>query len=178
MLVCLGTNPVYDAPSDLHFEKLLHSGEKKVKTTIHLGLHLDETGQHSDWHFPMAHELESWGDARAHNGTVSLQQPLVAPLHGGMTALEMLAFLSQQSGYEALAAARDTTFGCDLLRDHWKTASGNQADFDSWWRKALHEGVVATSEFAAEQVTLDAAGVNNAVLAFAKGNGFEIALRP
>jgi molybdopterin-containing oxidoreductase family iron-sulfur binding subunit len=178
VLACLGTNPVYDAPADLHFEKLLHGAEKKVKTTIHLGLHRDETGQHCDWHFPMAHELESWGDARAHNGTVSLQQPLIAPLHGGMSALELLAFLSQQPGYEALAAARDTTFGCDLLRDHWKTASGNQADFDGWWRKALHEGVVPTSEFAAEQVTLDAAGVNNAVLSFAKGNGFEITLRP
>ena len=52
--------------------KLLH--EKKAKHTIHLGLHHDETGQHCDWHFPMAHELESWGDARAHDGTVSLQQ--------------------------------------------------------------------------------------------------------
>src|SRR5262249_30294799 len=118
VLACLGTNPVYDAPADLQFDKLLR--EHKAKHTIHLGLYRDETAQLCDWHFPMAHELEAWGDARAHDGTVSLQQPLVAPLHGGMSPLELLAFLAQQPNFEQLADKRDTTYGYDLLREHWK----------------------------------------------------------
>jgi anaerobic selenocysteine-containing dehydrogenase len=91
-LVCLGTNPVYDAPADLKFGDLLRT--KKPATTIHVGLHEDETAALCDWHFPLAHELESWGDARAHDGTISMQQPLVAPLHGGVSALEFLGWLN------------------------------------------------------------------------------------
>jgi molybdopterin-containing oxidoreductase family iron-sulfur binding subunit len=176
VLACLGTNPVYDAPADLQFGRLLR--ERKARHTIHLGLHRDETGRLCDWHFPIAHELESWGDARAHDGTVSLQQPLVAPLYGGMSVLEMLAFLAQQPASDQLEKARDTTYGFELLRAQWKTAAGNPADFDAWWRKALHEGMVPDTAYAPEPVALDAGGVAKAVRAFAKQDGFEIGLRP
>ncbi|GDY01794.1 molybdopterin oxidoreductase [Planctomycetota bacterium] len=181
VLACIGTNPIYDAPADLQFGKLLH--DKKAKHTIHVGLHRDETGQHCQWHFPMAHELESWGDAHAHDGTVSLQQPMIAPLHSGVSALEFVAFLAQQPNYESLVTARDTSYGCDLLRDYWKAKTGNPADFEAFWRRALHEGVVPNSAFAAEPVTLDVGGVNNAALSLApkstrKADEFELALRP
>ena len=78
-LVILGGNPVYTAPADFHFASLL----PKIKRSIHLGLYFDETAPLCTWHIPQAHYLESWGDARSFDGTVSLLQPLIAPLYGG-----------------------------------------------------------------------------------------------
>ena len=173
-LVLLGTNPVYDAPADLKFGELLKA--KKVKTTIHVGQHEDETAVLCDWHLPEAHDLESWGDARAHDGTVSLQQPLIAPLHGGVSALEFLSFLNQDADYETLATARDTQFGYGLVKDHWETASG-AADFGSWWQQALHDGVVKDTQFATENVTVNVGAIAAGVQSYAKPTGIEVVLR-
>lgn len=81
-LVMLGTNPLYNAPADLNFA----DGFAKVPHTVHLGSHVDETGSVSDWHLNMAHYLESWTDARAYDGTVSIVQPMIDPLYGGRSA--------------------------------------------------------------------------------------------
>ncbi len=191
VLVCLGTNPAYDAPADLQLARVLT--EHRIEHTIHLGLHDDETAQLSSWHFPIAHELESWGDARAFDGTVSLRQPLVEPLFGGVSPLEFLALLSQQPNYEQLFLpldekqvqshpghrdhARDGSYGLELLRDHWKTAAG-AANFETFWARALHEGMIADSQLATETVTVAAATVATAVRAFQKVDAFEVLLRP
>jgi molybdopterin-containing oxidoreductase family iron-sulfur binding subunit len=178
-LVCLGTNPVYDAPADLKFGELL-SGAKKPKHRIHVGSHVDETAALCDWHFPLAHELECWGDARAHDGTLSLQQPLIAPLHGGVSPLEFLAFFNQEIADEDLQTFlenRDTNVGYTVLRSHWETASG-AADFASdWWPKALHDGVVAGTQSAAETVTINANAMAPAVQGYQKPTGIEVVLR-
>jgi len=68
MLVILGGNPVYTAPADVRFAD--HLG--KVALRLHLGLYEDETSARCHWHIPQAHDLESWSDARAYDGTVSL----------------------------------------------------------------------------------------------------------
>jgi molybdopterin-containing oxidoreductase family iron-sulfur binding subunit len=175
MLVCLGTNPVYDAPADLRFGELLRT--RKPATVIHVGSHEDETGRLSDWHFPLAHELESWGDACAHDGTVSLQQPLVAPLHGGVSMLEFLGFLDQAANWENLLEARDTTFGYELVKATWQSRV-QAADFaTNWWPKALHDGVVAGTALAVESTTPNAAAIASAVQSHPKASGIEVVLR-
>ncbi|MGE3176475.1 MAG: TAT-variant-translocated molybdopterin oxidoreductase, partial [Vicinamibacterales bacterium] len=68
MLVIVGANPVYTAPADLTFAAALD----KVPLRIHYGTHEDETSARSHWHVPQSHYLESWGDARAFDGTVSI----------------------------------------------------------------------------------------------------------
>ncbi len=174
-LVCLGANPVYDAPADLKFGELLRT--KKPATTIHVGSHEDETARACDWHFPIAHDLESWGDACAHDGTVSLQQPLVAPLHGGVSTLEFLGYLDQSPNAPNVVEARDTTFGYELVKAHWQ-GKVQAADFaTAWWPKALHDGVVAGTALAAENVTVNAGAIAPAVQAQAKVDGFEVVLR-
>ena len=67
-------------------------------TRIHLSLYEDETAELCHWHVPEAHFLESWGDARAYDGTVSIIQPLIAPLYDGKSAHEILAVFSGQAG--------------------------------------------------------------------------------
>ena len=58
----------------------------KVRLRAHLGLHANETSALSHWHIPEAHFLEAWSDARAFDGTVSIVQPLIAPLYHGRSA--------------------------------------------------------------------------------------------
>ncbi|MBK8099202.1 MAG: TAT-variant-translocated molybdopterin oxidoreductase [Planctomycetes bacterium] len=171
-LVCLGTNPVLDAPADLGFAAAMAN----VAHTVHVGLHEDETGQRATWHIPGTHELEAWGDAKAHDGTISLQQPLIAPLYGGLSPVEFLGLISQQPSYENLESVRDGAFGHDLVKQYWQAASGS-ADFDGWWKRALHDGVVAGTQSAPESVAVNANGVA-AAIQWQAIDGFEVSLRP
>ena len=88
-LVILGGNPVFDAPADLDFA----SAMAKVPHSIALGHTVDETSSKAEWHIPHAHYLESWGDARAVGGTLSVVQPLILPLFGGRTPVEVLGLM-------------------------------------------------------------------------------------
>src|SRR5437016_6236314 len=84
-LLILGVNPVYTAPHDFDFASKIKFDEKKnrkpVKNTIYVGSHFDETAELCDWHVAESHYLETWGDARAFDGTLSVIQPLIAPLY-------------------------------------------------------------------------------------------------
>jgi molybdopterin-containing oxidoreductase family iron-sulfur binding subunit len=136
-LLILGGNPVYNAPADLGFAELLEG----VPITIHLGLYDDETSRRCRWHLPSAHHLEAWGDGRAWDGTWTLQQPLIEPLYGGRSAIEVLA----------LAIGNQASSGHDLVRETATAALGLESQ--SQWRRWLHDGVVPDS--AAGQISPD-----------------------
>jgi len=135
-LFILGSNPVYSFGANplnrvsggLDFGRNL----LKVNFRVHLGLYEDETGELCHWHIPEAHYLESWGDARAYDGSVSLLQPLIAPLYEGRTAHEIFA---------ALQGHADQT-SYDLVRNYWKSQK-NDKDFENSWATSLHDGVIA-----------------------------------
>ena len=95
MLVILGGNPAYDAPADLNFADALKGN--KVPLRVHYGLYNDETAELCHWHVNGTHELEAWGDARAYDGTVSIIQPLIAPLYNAKSPIEFVALLAGQS---------------------------------------------------------------------------------
>lgn len=136
LLVLLGVNPVFDAPADLDFAAAM----KRADFCVHLGLYRDETTAWCQWHVPEAHYLETWGDSRGHDGTASIQQPLVDPLYGGKSALEVLQLLAV-AGTETLEKS-----AMEIVKAHWqKSRSG--AEFDAFWRKSLHDGVVAGTAF-------------------------------
>jgi molybdopterin-containing oxidoreductase family iron-sulfur binding subunit len=131
-LVILNGNPIYDAPVDLGFADAFG----KVNTVAHLGSHVDETGQISHWHIPAAHYLESWSDARAYDGTVSVVQPMIDPLYGGRSAHDVLQTLLDEPMLSAYEAVRTT----------WRPVI--KGDFETGWRKALHDGWIADTAFA------------------------------
>tara|TARA_B100000925_G_scaffold173548_1_gene130690 strand:- start:2090 stop:5650 length:3561 start_codon:yes stop_codon:yes gene_type:complete len=88
-VVLLGpANPLFDRPGE-RFARVL----KKAKVSIHLGVRTDATALGCDWHIPAAHYLESWGDTRTASGTYSLIQPMILPLYGGFSELEVLSQL-------------------------------------------------------------------------------------
>jgi molybdopterin-containing oxidoreductase family iron-sulfur binding subunit len=156
LLVVLGGNPAYDAPADLDFANVLKNG--KVPLRVHLGLYQNETAELCQWHVNQAHELEAWGDARTYDGTVSVTQPLIAPLYNGKSALEFVALLSGQA---------DAT-GYDLVRAYWlKQHSG--ADFEAFWRKALHDGWITGTGLQFKQVNARAVNEEDSLYTLTEG---------
>ena len=137
VLVILGGNPAYDAPADFGFADALKS--PSVPFRVHLGLYQNETAELCQWHVNEAHYLEAWGDTRAYDGTVSVVQPLIAPLYDGKSAYELIAMLSGQT----------QTSGHDIVQAYWKTQHSG-ADFDTFWRKSLHDGWIEGTTFATE----------------------------
>ena len=107
----------------------------KVPHTIALGHSVDETSARAEWHIPRAHYLESWGDARAAGGTLSIVQPLILPLFGGRTAVEVLGLMT---------GGKDRP-GHDIVQETWKPILG-EADFEKKWNRVLHDGFLAGSE--------------------------------
>ena len=141
VLVMLGGNPVFTAPVDLRFAEHL----AKVPFRVHSSLYDDETSAYCHWHIPETHYLESWSDVRAYDGSVTILQPLIAPLYGGKSSHEVLAAL--------LGGFGDTTY--DIVRNYWKTQK-IAGDFETFWRTALHDGVVAGTAFQPKTVKLKA----------------------
>jgi MoCo/4Fe-4S cofactor protein with predicted Tat translocation signal len=143
MLLILGGNPAYDAPADLGFADALKS--TNIPFRVHLGLHQDETAELCQWHISETHYLEAWGDVRAYDGTVSIQQPLIAPLYGSKSTYELMALLAGQA--EAT--------GHEVVQGYWKTQHPG-ADFDMFWRKALNDGWIEGTTFQPKQVAAKA----------------------
>jgi molybdopterin-containing oxidoreductase family iron-sulfur binding subunit len=141
VLIILHGNPVVTAPADLEFAQRLD----KVQLRVRLGLYDDETSVLCHWHVPAAHFLESWSDVRARDGTVTIIQPLIAPLYDGMTAHELVATCLATDG------APPSVY--DVVRDYWKGQHPG-ADFETFWRKALHDGVVPGTAGAFEPATM------------------------
>jgi molybdopterin-containing oxidoreductase family iron-sulfur binding subunit len=163
-LVILGGNPVYSAPADMAFGALVG----RAKRSAHLGLHENETGEACTWFLPAAHPLESWGDARAYDGTVSHIQPLLEPLYSGKTVAEVLGCFTGE--------------GERTAREHLLAFTGTlTGDRDGYLERSLAAGLVAGSALPAARVrarwdaaapaiapALEGDGVGGLELAFAR----------
>ncbi len=128
-LLMIGGNPFYDAPTDVHFRDAL----AKLPVSIHLSLFDDETSRVCKWHLPRAHYLEAWGDARSWDGSVTVAQPLIEPLYGGKSPIEVLA----------LIAGEAITSGEQIVERTWKEEF--QIADENKWRKLLADGILANS---------------------------------
>ncbi|MDP3276681.1 MAG: Fe-S-cluster-containing hydrogenase [Deltaproteobacteria bacterium] len=130
-LIILGGNPAYDAPAALDFTSKLRG----IANSLHATLHHDETSAASKWCVPVAHYLETWGDARALDGTLTIQQPLVEPLYASRSEIELFAQMlaaGPRAGYDIVRA----TF---IDAHPWTVAS------ETKWRRSLTTGVVPDS---------------------------------
>jgi Fe-S-cluster-containing dehydrogenase component len=127
-LVVTAANPAFSAPYDLNFATALDG----VPNVIYRGLYYDETSRRSSWFIPATHPLEEWGDARAHDGTITFVQPLIQPLFNGVTEAQLLsAFLGEGD---------KTTY--TQLREYWR---GARADADASWEKWISDGFIRGS---------------------------------
>ncbi|CAN5833903.1 TAT-variant-translocated molybdopterin oxidoreductase [soil metagenome] len=144
-LVCMDVNPAYDAPGDIDFAAAMLKAPHRVV----LSSDWNETAALATVRLNGAHYLEAWGDVTAADGTVTLQQPMIAPLYDGRSAIEVLALL----------AGLGTWVGYDLVRRTWQVGDARPngivapkreavAAFDKAWRRALHDGVMARTDAA------------------------------
>lgn len=134
-VVCLETNPVYDAPGDLGFAEAF----ARVPARITLSVEASETSAASTWSLNGAHYLESWGDSRTMDGAIAPVQPMIAPLYApAMSQIELLAALVEHQNPIARVD------GYDLVRASWREVFG-ATGFERMWRRALHDGLVAST---------------------------------
>ena len=123
---------------------------------MHLSLYDDETSALCHWQIPEAHFLEAWSDARAYDGTVSIVQPLIAPLYGGKSAHEVLAAMSD----------RPERSGYDIVRESLEPDAAADGRFRrTSWRRWLHDGVVPDTAFAAEDRSRESSRIARAMRA-------------
>ncbi|MBW3636604.1 MAG: TAT-variant-translocated molybdopterin oxidoreductase, partial [Armatimonadetes bacterium] len=166
-LLIMGANPAYSAPADLDFAEAL----KRVPTRMHFGHNEDETSVLCNWHVPEAHYLETWSDARAIDGTVSIVQPLVRPLYeAARSPVEMLSVFAGNPNLSAY----------DAVRGYWLTRRGGVENmaFDRFWQRTLHEGFIPGTAAPAVGATL-APGFAAALPAPTRGGGgLEVSIRP
>ena len=177
-LIIIGGNPAYNTPIDLRLD--FNRLKDKVKLRAHLSLYNNETSEICHWHIPAAHYLESWGDTRSYDGTVTIVQPLIAPLYQGKTAHEMLALFSDnydrkpydmvKEHWRGQGLSTPTSRGSDRVQNAGRmpanrpqdagapTATASPAatpgDFESWWRKCLHDGFVPNTALPTKSVAL------------------------
>jgi molybdopterin-containing oxidoreductase family iron-sulfur binding subunit len=141
LLVISGVNPVFTAPADLSFAEKL----PKVALAIYHGLYSDETANLCHWKVAATHPLETWGDPRAYDGTVTIMQPLIAPLYEGRSEHEFISAFTSHPGRRA----------GDLVKDYWMRAFSGQggwtirtregqlfANAEAFWRRVVHDGFI------------------------------------
>jgi len=88
-LFILDGNPAYGTARDLDWA----NRQKEIHNVISLSDRLDDTAALADWVVPKAHYLESWGDVRSADGTYSVIQPMILPLFGGLSEIDLLLVL-------------------------------------------------------------------------------------
>ena len=160
-LVVIGGNPVYGAPVSLD----LGSAIRKIANSIHLSQYKNETSECCQWIGNVAHELESWTDGWAYDGSLCIGQPLIKPLFGGLSVLESLAVFF----------GMETTDGLEIV----KQTAGLP---DQLWAQSVHDGFVTNS--AAHPVNVSFSSQGDMLQNDKKwnepwdGSGFEIVFKP
>jgi molybdopterin-containing oxidoreductase family iron-sulfur binding subunit len=141
-LVITAWNPVYSTTGDVGFAQLL----AKVPNAIYHAYHEDDTASEVAWIIPRAHDLESWGDGRSTDGTVTLQQPIIQPLFNGVSVAELWSAFLGEGGKG----------GYNLLRAGYANLD------DAAFEKAVQKGIVDGTGLAKETSALQSGAVTGA----------------
>ncbi len=137
----------------------------KVPLRVRHSLYKDETSQLCHWHVNATHYLEQWGDARAIDGTISLMQPLIAPLYDGRSEYEFIQ----------IVAGADAGTGFEIVQHYWQDQM-KSADFQADWRKALYNGFIPNTAAAVKNVTAKGEAASGSPIALS-GDTIEVIFR-
>jgi molybdopterin-containing oxidoreductase family iron-sulfur binding subunit len=168
-------NPAYDLPAAT--QSAWRQAMAKVPLRVRLGLTLDETAADCNCVLPTHHWLESWGDFAQSRDTLTLQQPVVAPLYdtrqGEDILLDGLAALGRPAGKDYQA----------FLRQRWQDEiwpAGSPVPFARFWHTCLHDGVLRRKVAPAPLRPLDGAACARAAAqaTASPSAGFELLLEP
>ena len=163
LLLVVGGNPVFTAPVEWGMRDRI----QKAKLRAHLGVYHNETSEVCQWHVPETHYLETWGDARAFDGTVTIQQPLILPLYGGRSANQFLQMLTESPD----------TSPYEIVKGYW-ASQHKGTDFEAWWRRAVHDGVVAGTALPTKAPAVHGERITARIEAPKLGGKLEVMFRP
>jgi len=150
-LFIFGGDPVYNAPRGLAQDSQTKLPldwselQKRVPEIVRLGYHEDATSALSHWHVPLAHYLESWGDTLTAGGDYLSIQPMILPLFGGVSEIELLNML----------LGRPKAEGPELVQETFRRTNP-PGDFQTAWTRFLHDGFAAHVQLRDESPSLNA----------------------
>ena len=121
-LIMAGVNPVYTMPNSEEFVE----GLKKTDLSILFSTKNDETASHVDYVAATSHYLESWGDVEIRSGNFSLIQPVIKNLFDTRQFQDLLLVWTNN---------KDSYYS--YIKENWE----KNILKDSYWDKALHDGV-------------------------------------
>jgi len=134
-LFIMGGDPVYNAHRGLVSDQSTKLPldwadlQKKVPEIVRLGHYEDATSALSHWHIPAAHYLEAWGDALTADGAYLSIQPMILPLFGGLSEIELMNMLLGAPKVE----------GPELVQETFR-ATAPPGDFQTAWSRFLRDG--------------------------------------
>jgi MoCo/4Fe-4S cofactor protein with predicted Tat translocation signal len=137
-LFILAGNPAYTAPADVDWVSV----QKSIPVVVRLAYSYDESSAEANWVVPEAHFLESWGDQRAPDGTYLPIQPMILPLFGGLSQIDLLA---------ALAGLPN---GIEAVRETFKSLT-KESDFEVAWTKFLRNGCADETGYSTAKVEMN-----------------------
>jgi len=169
VLIVNDANPVYDYFNGAAFA----SGMAKVRTKVGMSYRHSETSALCNIIAPIHHGLESWGDAEAKKGQISIIQPTIHPLFDTKQPEEIFMALTGSS----LMSAEQPYF--EYLKQNWSGTLGSGfASADSFVDGILHDGVVNVDS--SESATFGGFSSSEAASALIKpnsGDGLEISFQ-
>ncbi|MDR3701949.1 MAG: TAT-variant-translocated molybdopterin oxidoreductase [Candidatus Sulfopaludibacter sp.] len=163
LLLILGGNPAFNCPVELGMRDRL----KKARIRAHLSLYDNETSELCQWRLPEAHYLEAWGDARGFDGTVTIQQPLILPLYDGRSACQLVQMLTEQPELSSR----------EIVKAYW-AGQHKGTDFETWWRRAVHDGLIAGSALPARTPAVQGAAISTRAEKRKFNGTLEVVFRP
>lgn len=152
VLIAAGVNPEYSA------SRTFRTAMASVPVRAAINVHDDETAVDSHVSIPAAHWLETWGDGVAYDGTLSVRQPLIAPLNDGIPGVEDVLMTIAKKVNAAFMAEVPTYY--DFVKMQWLPKLGADAGKQAAaWNTVLQDGVLrpATAPVATASVNAAAA---------------------
>ncbi|CAN5479567.1 TAT-variant-translocated molybdopterin oxidoreductase [soil metagenome] len=134
-LFIFGGDPVYNAPRSITIDRKTRLPvdwpelQKRVPDVVRLGQYEDATSALSQWHIPAAHYLESWSDGLTPSASYVAIQPMILPLFGGLSELDMMQMILGQPKAE----------GPGLIQETFRQTAP-PGEFNAAWNKFLHDG--------------------------------------
>ena len=148
LLLMIDCNPVYQSVAGPQLATLIEN----AGISLALSAFADETARVCAWHVPLSHYLESWSDRRTPDGVATILQPLIRPLYRSLSVHELLAALIDENPPKTL----------DIVQETWR-GRWTENEFESHWRRAVHDGYIEGTEYAALPPSINAQTVSEAI---------------
>jgi len=159
LFILADSDPAYDV---IGLKGLLQQSGATVTT---LAQRSNLTTKFAHWTIPAAHYLEAWGDARTSDGSYAIVQPMIQPLFGGASVIDvLLAILSEKNLDPAKQGASEpgtpppSDPSYEAVKESFKLAAGGWDE--EKWNVTLRDGFLAKSAALRASATVNSGAIS------------------